>query len=95
MTPDTVEDKLIDALNAGPVVARETLLYKAVAPKIRRQDRKEFARMLQLAFDAQIAPWLWGLGDEDSIYHAFDWAQTPQGFDYWETLDDLLKEYDA
>lgn len=74
--------------------ATETLLYKALAPKIRRQDRKEFARMLGMAIEAGARPHHLG-GAARDLYSAFSWSRSPQGYDYWATLHYLLTERDA
>ena len=75
--------------------ATETLLYKALAPKIRRQDRKEFARMLELALkSADRSDSYYKYDASTEIIDAFDWEKSPQGYDYWSALDDLLYYYD-
>ena len=66
---------------------RKTEVYRANAPLIRRQDRREFARMLGLAkktkcrFDPSAK----------MIITAFVWSETPQGHEYWWTLHMRLK----
>lgn len=72
--------------------ATETLLYKALAPKIRRQDRKEFARMLQMVVNSPIAV-RWD--DCELLGGAFLWRASPQGHDYWAELSDRIRSYDA
>jgi len=33
------------------------------------------------------------VGGHNLIAYAFDWKNTPEGYDYWSTLDDEYREY--
>lgn len=72
-----------------PAEIKKTRLYRTLAPKIRKQDREEFARMLALV------PSLteWGR-DSVRILSAFFWCETPQGVDYWQELHNRTLRYD-
>lgn len=59
----------------------ETPIYKAIAPRVRKQDRKELARMLGMVIDEG----LYNDG-ETTLMCAFTWARTPQGPGYWFEL---------
>jgi hypothetical protein len=67
-------------------------LYKTIAPSLSREDRKEFARMLEIARDGYKGEELaFDLG-QTRLSSAFIWGDTPQGFDYWWELTDRLAD---
>lgn len=74
-----------------PAEIKKTRLYRSLAPKIRKQDREEFARMLAMVPES--AKSICGMNDS-SIGWAFLWKETPQGFDYWNSLYGRLNRYD-
>lgn len=67
-----------------PDEIKKTRLYRTLAPKIRKQDREEFARMLALVpkRSTDNGP---GMGGE-KLSAAFLWHDTPQGDGYWSQL---------
>ena len=67
---------------------RTTRIYKRLLPCIRKQDRKEFTRMFQMAADSQDYPPF--LGYADGLSWGFTWDKTPQGHAYWEQLSAAL-----
>lgn len=73
-----------------PAEIKKTRLYRTLAPKIRKQDREEFARMLALVPEKARQKM-----DADSVLHAFVWDETPQGADYWYELYWRLDRYAA
>ena len=73
-----------------PAEIKKTRLYRTLAPKIRKQDREEFARML-----AMVPVRAWPNFGETALVYAFLWADTPQGRCYWLELDDRLNRYNA
>lgn len=64
-----------------------TPFYQALAPRIRKQDRKEFARMLQMVEDRGLVYEQW---TRTSLAEAFNWLGSPQKFGYWNALADRL-----
>lgn len=68
---------------------KDTPVYKYNAPMIRKQDREEFARMLELALgsDAEL------ILDNVKLKNAFVWFVTPQGHAYWQELARRIEEY--
>ena len=56
----------------------ETVLYRTLAPKIRKQDRKEFARMLSIALEsADRSDRYYKYDASTEIIEAFDWENSP------------------
>jgi hypothetical protein len=68
-------------------------IYKSLLPRIRKQDRAEFKRMLEIAAEGCRVPedWPWPFGTEKSLGAAFSWDDTPQGWLYWAQLSDRLR----
>lgn len=73
-----------------PAEIKKTRLYRTLAPKIRKQDREEFARML-----AMVPLRAWPNFGETVLSRAFFWDNTPPGGRYWSELDDRLDRYHA
>ena len=70
---------------------KDTAVYKYNAPMIRKQDRDEFARMLQLAFSNKKR--MWADFGAERLFCAFPWGNSPQGYEYWEELTRRIEEY--
>jgi hypothetical protein len=69
---------------------KKSPLYKTIAPSLSREDRKEFARMLEIARDGYKGEELdFDLG-QTRLPFAFLWDGTPQGFGYWRELTNRL-----
>ena len=60
----------------------KTKIYKRILPCIRKQDRREFRRMLQMVADCDASL----STDAETLGYAFVWCDTPQGHDYWREL---------
>lgn len=73
-----------------PAEIKKTRLYRTLAPKIRKQNREEFAWMLAMVPDGA-----WPTFGETTLDYAFLWTDTPQGQCYWSELDDRFIRYDA
>lgn len=61
-------------------------LYRTIAPSLSPEDRKEFARMLEMVQDSVPHADLSITG----LAGAFYWDGTPQGHEYWSELADRL-----
>ena len=57
---------------------KKSPLYKTIAPSLSREDRKEFARMLEMVENGDLS--------RTNIDAAFFWEATPQGHGYWQEL---------
>lgn len=62
----------------------QSKIYKAVAPYLSSDDRKEFARMLRLAKEADKFDVV--RLNSNSLIAFATWAHTPQGHEYWASL---------
>ena len=67
---------------------KKSPLYKTIAPSLSAEDRKEFARMLEIARDGYVET-RFDLSQKD-LAGAFIWGDTPQGHEYWSELADRL-----
>lgn len=66
---------------------RRTTIYRSIAPRVRKQDRRELARMLKLAREAgcNFDP------DATEVISALVWSESPQGADWWWELHESLR----
>lgn len=71
-----------------PAEIKRTKLYRTLAPCIVKKDREELARMLAMV-DWAPDPLFLGSAS-DKLTHAFEWADSPQGFYYWWVLSARL-----
>lgn len=69
---------------------KNTPIYRAIAPRVRKQDRAELAKMLGLAIES-IANTHHPYRSESELPMAFAWSETPQGFEYWYELHKRLR----
>lgn len=69
-----------------PAQIKKTRLYRTLAPCVRKQDRKELARMLAMVDWDKAKFGRWGGTRAVRLSSAFDWDESPQGFGYWNDL---------
>lgn len=65
-------------------------IYMSLLPRIRKQDRAEFKRMLEIAAEGYTCQKDWPFGEQKELLFAFSWDRTPQGHAYWNELRDRL-----
>lgn len=69
---------------------KKSPLYKTIATSLSPEDRKEFARMLEIARDGYTEHQAEFDLTERDLPSAFLWHATPQGHEYWDTLAERL-----
>lgn len=69
---------------------KKSPLYATIAPSLSAKDRKEFARMLEIARDGYVGERQHFDLSQASVANAFVWGGTPQGHSYWSELAERL-----
>lgn len=67
---------------------KQQAVYDFFVPYIREEDEKEFARMLSFV-NVTYVP---GTVETDTLSALFLWSDTPQGNNYWSTLNSRIIE---
>lgn len=70
---------------------KNSRLYKTLKKAVRKEDRAELLRMLEMVPEKAMDGSPWGKGLEcQRLINAFWWDETPQGHRYWNSLHDRL-----
>lgn len=64
---------------------KDSVLYRTLQRQVRKQDHAELLRMLELVTDKR------DFGTE-RLVRAFLWADTPQGWAYWNELSCRMRD---
>ena len=74
------------AAKMTPAEIKRTKLYRTLAPCIVKKDREELARMLAMVDWQEAIDDGWDGVRGKRLFHAFNWFESPQSYDYWNLL---------